>query len=310
MIFLKKFLAISKKYITKRRILSFVKKVLEWTTSIILSVLFCTNSQIVFGNMGFVGPLVALADTSRSDNEYAESLKWYKKLADKNNEYSPYAFVAIGEIRSRELENKDFDKAFEAFAKAVSLSEDIKVLNSALRFVIEQIDLYNEELQEYGNSKTAIDMLSDELTFDEGRYNIDFVVDLFNKIYKVNSKQFVLLNVEFPVNRKSLKSFLAKDTISISYEKWEYVSTRYSYNGSESFTNDEEKLLLVDSWQELIEPDSFSTTTVYKYYRYSKKIVEEEVKPTELVMKNTFVKDRLFLNDYIDSKEKSTKDTE
>ena len=81
------------------------------------------------------------------------------------------------------------------------------------------------------------------------------------------------------------------------------------YATSESFTNDEEKLLLVDSWQELIEPDSFSTTTVYKYYRYSKKIVEEEVKPTELVMKNTFVKDRLFLNDYIDSKEKSTKDT-
>ena len=52
--------------------------------------------------------------------------------------------------------------------------------------------------------------------------------------------------------------------------KWTYVSTRTSYNGNEAFSNDNEKLVLVDQWQELTCSNCFTTVTVYKYYRYKK----------------------------------------
>lgn len=56
--------------------------------------------------------------------------------------------------------------------------------------------------------------------------------------------------------------------------KWTYVSTRTSYNGGEAFANDNEKLVLVDSWQELTCETCFTTVTIYKYYRYKKEYTD------------------------------------
>ena len=52
--------------------------------------------------------------------------------------------------------------------------------------------------------------------------------------------------------------------------KWSYVSTRTSHNGNEAFVGDNEKLVLVDHWQELACSTCFTTVDVYKYYRYKK----------------------------------------
>lgn len=52
--------------------------------------------------------------------------------------------------------------------------------------------------------------------------------------------------------------------------KWTYVSTKYSNSATEGFVNKNEKLILVDQWQELTCDTCFTTVTVYKYYRYKK----------------------------------------
>lgn len=52
--------------------------------------------------------------------------------------------------------------------------------------------------------------------------------------------------------------------------KWTYVSTLTSDQSNLAFTNDTEKLVLVDSWEELTCKTCFTTVNIYKYYRYKK----------------------------------------
>lgn len=53
--------------------------------------------------------------------------------------------------------------------------------------------------------------------------------------------------------------------------KWTYVSTLTSDQSNLAFTNDTEKLVLVDSWEELTcKKTCFTTGKIYKYYRYKK----------------------------------------
>ena len=51
-------------------------------------------------------------------------------------------------------------------------------------------------------------------------------------------------------------------------EQWVYVSTLTSLKSNLAFSNDSEKLVLVDSWSELMCDTCFTTVTIYKYYRY------------------------------------------
>lgn len=52
--------------------------------------------------------------------------------------------------------------------------------------------------------------------------------------------------------------------------KWTYQSTLISDKSNLAFTNDNEKLVLVDSWEELACDTCFTTVTVYQYWRYKK----------------------------------------
>ena len=52
--------------------------------------------------------------------------------------------------------------------------------------------------------------------------------------------------------------------------KWTYQSTLISDKSNLAFTNDNEKLVLVDSWEELTCDTCFTTVTVYQYWRYKK----------------------------------------
>lgn len=51
---------------------------------------------------------------------------------------------------------------------------------------------------------------------------------------------------------------------------WKYVSTLTSSKSNLAFANDSEKLVLVDSWEELTCSTCFTTVRVYKYFRYKK----------------------------------------
>ena len=238
--------------------------------------------------MGFEKQLIKLADEARIQNNYSESLNWYKKIAKKDNEYSPYAYLAIGEILSNEIDYKSYDVAYDAFKKAVDLSDNIDILNSTLNFVLQQIKLIQSEPE--GN---AINMLSND--------NVDFVTNLLNKINSISPKQFEFIDVVFPLTAESTQDFFNQDgKIKQYYYKWEYISTLTSYNGNEAFVGDEEKLVLVDQWQELVSTSSFSTVTVYKYYRYKKVVFYEELTPLEVLQRTYSINDRYFIKDFVE----------
>lgn len=57
--------------------------------------------------------------------------------------------------------------------------------------------------------------------------------------------------------------------------KWTYQSTLISDKSNLAFTNDNEKLVLVDSWEELACDTCFTTVTVYQYWRYKKEATGE-----------------------------------
>ncbi len=59
------------------------------------------------------------------------------------------------------------------------------------------------------------------------------------------------------------------DLVADGY-KWSYVSTLTSREAGLQFENDNEKLMLVDTWQELTCDTCATTVTVYRYYRYKK----------------------------------------
>ena len=52
--------------------------------------------------------------------------------------------------------------------------------------------------------------------------------------------------------------------------KWEYVSTKISYDNDLAFSTDDEKLVFIESWQEPTCDTCYTTVTVYKYWRYKK----------------------------------------
>ena len=52
--------------------------------------------------------------------------------------------------------------------------------------------------------------------------------------------------------------------------KWKYVSTLTSTKSNLAFSNDNEKLVLVDTWEELECSQCFATVRIYKYFRYKK----------------------------------------
>lgn len=62
---------------------------------------------------------------------------------------------------------------------------------------------------------------------------------------------------------------ISADMIANGY-KWTYKSTITSRDSSLAYVGDNEKIVLVDSWQELTCDTCFTTVTVYKYYRYEK----------------------------------------
>lgn len=241
----------------RKKIFDFLKSILSLSVSIIIATVFCTNTEVVLGNLGSLKGQIELADNARLNNEYSESIKWYNKVAKKDSNYAPYAHLAIAEIYSLELENKNYERALEEYRYAVYQSTDIQILNSAICFVIQQIELTRE------NPSFAVDLLNEQ--------NINFIVDIMNKMNEVEPNRFSSLPISFPVNAEDVKTIFSSETqYEILQYKWEYVSTITSDQSNLSYTNDAEKVMLVDSWEEWADSTCFSTIRIYKYYRYKK----------------------------------------
>lgn len=241
----------------RKKIFDFLKSILSLSVSIIIATVFCTNTEVVLGNLGSLKVQIELADNARLNNEYSESIKWYNKVAKKDSNYAPYAHLAIAEIYSLELENKNYERALEEYKYAVYQSTDIQIFNSAICFVIQQIELTRE------NPNFAIDFFNEQ--------NIIFVVDIMNRMNAVDPNRFSSLPISFPVNAEDVKTIFSFETqYEVLQYKWEYVSTITSDQSNLSYTNDTEKVMLVDSWEELVDSTCFSTIRIYEYYRYKK----------------------------------------
>ena len=248
------------KQVKKRRLYikgkKFVISVLEHVFAIVLSVVFCLNAEMALANLGFENYQTKLADDARVKNEYVDSLNWYEKIAKKDNHLSPYAQLAMAEIYANELPNKNYILALGNYREAIVDCKDIRILKSAMNFIINQISL----LRENGYS-SAINVLSVE--------NVDFVIDVVNKIYEFDPYSFFFFSKFIPATRDNIELFFdTQYNTSVDKTSWEYVSTLTSDKSNLAFANDEEQLILVDSWLEDISIDSASKVTVYKYFRY------------------------------------------
>lgn len=244
----------------RKKVLKFLKEIATTSLSIIISVLFCLNSNIVLGNLGIESYQIKLADESRISNEYNESIIWYEKITKKNNEISPYAHLALGEIYSLEITNKEYALAFEEFEQAFSQSNDLLIMNSCLHFIIQQIEI-KTNIENIQASNKNIDILDED--------HIDFVVDVFNKTNEINPDFFSDLEIDFPVDSNAIiEIFECQNFIKKATNNWEYVSTITSHDSGLAYESNDEKIVYVDSWKELVDEASFTTITYYKYYRY------------------------------------------
>lgn len=268
----------------KKHILKFTQQTISLIISTIISALFCLNANIFFANLGILKVQIELADEARISNSYNESIKWYSEISKRDNDYAPYAHLALAEIYSIELANKNYDKAFEEYKFAITKSSDIKILNSAMIFILQQITL-----KENDPSSIAIDFTKDD--------NINFIVDVMNKINETEPNTFSTLPITFPVAKEDIVNIFFKvKRFNVIEYKWEYTSTITSYQSNLAYTNDSEKVLLADWWEESTDDLSFSLVKIYKYYKYKKvEAGSYEISSTEAIRKVLKPQEQVFL---------------
>lgn len=271
---------------TKKRILNSIGTILLNFVSIALSFLLCSNAYIALGNLGFEKSQIKLADEARINNEYNDSVKWYNKVASHDDQYSPYAHLAIAEIYSLEIANKEYEIAFQEYQKALNRSNDYLVLNSCMHFIIQQVKM--EMSAEEPQSKN-INILDDN--------HISFVVEVVNKINETDQSKFSNLDIHFPLDKNDVKDiFLNNQLITKTTHELQYVETIVSKESGLYYSGNDEKLVYVDSWAEPISSTSSCYNVFYKYYKY--KAVETKTKISAICAfeEILYPQDRIYLS--------------
>ncbi len=95
-----------------------------------------------------------------------------------------------------------------------------------------------------------------------------------NKTYSYDVKAAIQTTKKTESSYKVVQNYdvITADKYSTG-TKWEYVSTIVDRNPGLAYVNDNEKVILVDQWQELYCPGATAcdvTVTYYKYYKYNK----------------------------------------
>lgn len=248
----------------------------------IFSVFVAVNSwDKTLADIGFTKYQLKVAEEYKMHHDYSNSLALYEKVIEKDGTNSYYAAYNMGYIYSELISNKDYLEAWKYYRYA-SFADDINILKGCLCFILNQNELFHnnpdaQNINVFDNSEFECNNNGININNLESnkRSNNKVIIDLLNKINKLDPNFLEQLNINLPLTEtEQMEEIFEKKYNSISY-RWKYVSTRTSYNGSEAFVNENEKLVLVDSWQESTDETSFSTVTVYKYYRY--KLTEENI---------------------------------
>jgi len=245
--------------------------ILSSIVALLLTLLLCVNFNVIGGNLGIKTYLYKLADDEREVGNYSDSKQWYLKIIKKKEPISAsYACLAIGEMLSSEIPEPSYNNALKFYKSANKYNQDSVVLKSTLSFILQQ-----EEIKRNNTKNNSIDFLDAD--------NIGFFVEIVNKLNEIEPNIFKDLDITFPISEEELQILFKEDTsIKVEQRHWEYVSTLTTDKSSLAFGNGEEKLILVDSWNELVSDVSFETKSFYKYYRYKNVLLGElEYEPVE-----------------------------
>lgn len=132
---------------------------------------------------------------------------------------------------------------------------DIRVLSSCLNFAINQID------DNSNKKENTINLFDDE--------NIEFLIELLNKINEISPETFYGFEMDFPVDDVFVKKYFSPDSkITIKYSYWKYDYTLVSTDGSLAYVNKNERQDYVTSWSEPLCSTSCDIVVKYKYYHY------------------------------------------
>lgn len=244
---------------------SILPSALSATLSIAMSVFFCFNYLLAPAQLGMEWAQIDLADKYRINCEFHDSIDWYDHVINQKDEYAPYACIAIGEIYSKELDIKRYDEAFKYYSQAAS-STNLDILFSCLDFIITQTEMRNSG--EFAKENPPLDLTDDE--------HIEFVKEVFNN-FDVAYDGLFFSDINFPISDDDVKDLLHADCkVTVKTSNWEYVSTITSSDATLGHIDDNEKIILIDTYQELVSPNSASLITIYKYYKY-KLVPESEV---------------------------------
>lgn len=244
--------------ITKKEIILSI--IIPIIISIFTSIVFCPNYPEFLAHLKIEKSQVKYADQCRMNYDITNALDYYERIGNNSSKYSPYANLACAQIHN---EQGQYEKAFEFYKKAI-VSDDIRVLSSCMQFVINQINA------DANKKENAVNLLNED--------NIDFVVDLINKINEISPEVFIDFNVKFPIDESFVNNYLNPDSkITINKSYWKYDYTLVDTSGSLAYVKDNERLDFVATWDELLNSKSFDTVTKYKYYHYVLETENKEI---------------------------------
>lgn len=236
------------KKITKKEILLSI--IIPIIISFITSAIFSPNYLGLFAHFGIEKFQIEYADQCRTNYDITNALVYYGIIGERDSKYAPYANLACAQIHN---EQQQYKKALEFYQKAV-VSNDIRILSSCMNFVINQMNYST-------NKKDSLNLFEDE--------NIQFVVELMNKINELSPDTFKDYKIDFPIDESFVNEYLNPDSkITINRTYWKYDYTLVDTDGSLAHVKDNERLDYVTSWDESLNSTSFDTVTKYKYYHY------------------------------------------
>ncbi|MBQ9531439.1 MAG: hypothetical protein IJR70_05155 [Eubacterium sp.] len=250
----------------------FIGVMIEQVISIAIAVVLCVNASTYLGYFNIGNARIKLADEARISNNYTESIEWYNKIVNSHRpsfqKYKPYANLALAEIYGFELENKNYERALDNYVKVTQYDEskqDVRIYYSVLRFVVEQIQL--------SKSKAYFEQ------FDVNSESfVDLTTDALNQISNLSPDSLLDYDVEFPLSKEKTKQLLASETkIKKTIREWKFVDTETTTDISLGGYKGNEKLELVDTWQEPMNSYSVSMVTYYKFNRYRIQTYQKDV---------------------------------
>lgn len=255
--------------------------------SLVSSFILYTNYDELLAQLGVENKVIQLADSGRLSNDYKSAIKNYERISKMETDLSPYAELALAEIYSTELDNKDYVMAIKYYEKAMSKSSDIRIYESALNLFLKELlnkdnDIYKSQIFDFENS-------------------LSFFTNCINKYQRINPNRFIIYGLNFPISENKFEEiFIKNKELKYNIIAWTYDYEIVSQESNLSYFSDNDKLVYITSFSEPAYPStssSFAIVTKYKYYHYTKKIYEKTELSLDVLRTIVPISNRILLSE-------------